>query len=100
MKYAKELDKLPPADQRMCISYRKWKKVKDPGRYWKWRLYLDFMMRPTCHMDTNMKTLYKICKRFEKRFGISDARDFFTRVSKRFYPDTLIQTKSLSHIST
>lgn len=89
MKYAKELDKLPLSDRVRCVSYRKWKKVKDPGRFWKWRLFLEFMSTPTSLMDTNMKTLYKICKRFEKRFGLTDARDFFTRVSKRFYPETL-----------
>ena len=90
MKYAKELDKLPFTDRIMCVSYRKWKKVKEPGKYWKWCLFLEFMMTPMRLIDTNIKTLYKICKRFEKRFGVTDARDFYTRVSKRFYTDTLI----------
>jgi hypothetical protein len=90
MKYAKELDKLPLTDRIMCVSYRKWKKVKAPGKYWKMRLFLEFMMTPMRLIDTNMKTLYKICKRFEKRYSVTDERDFYTRVSKRFYPDTLL----------
>ena len=95
MKYAKELDKLPLSDRVLCVSYRKWKKVREPGIHWKWRLLLDFMLTPTRLLDTNLKTLYKICKRFEKRFGITDAREFFTRVSKRFYPETLFFPSSV-----
>ena len=86
MKYAKELDKILSQyswyDRLVCISYRKWKKKK-PTDLWKLSLLFEFLMTPKRLIELNLKTLYKICKRFEKRFGI-EARCFYTRVSKMF----------------
>lgn len=99
MKYAKELDRIlcgyPALDRVRCVSYRKWKKVKDPGRYWKLQMVLELIIAPVRLLHVNLKTLYKICKRFEKRFGVPDARDFYTTVSKIFSRDarnTLLKT--------
>lgn len=91
MKYAKELDRilrgLPFVDRIRCISYRKWKKVSEPGRYWKLRVVLDLLMTPARLVHVNLLTLYKICKRFEKRFGVPGAREFCTKISKIFSSD-------------
>lgn len=80
MKYAKELDSIPLYKRIGCICYRRWKRL-GPIKHWKVFLLLEFLMRPC---EINVKTLYKICKRFKKRFGI-DTDLFFTRVSKTFW---------------
>lgn len=87
MKYSKELDSEHPMYERtFClISYRKWKRIK-PGRFWKFRLITELALYPRTYMETNLKTAYKICKRYEKRYGV-DGRDFYTMVSKIFSDD-------------
>lgn len=80
MKYARELDSLPLHKRLGCICYRRWKKL-GPIRHWKVFLGLEFLLRPC---ETNVKTLYKICKRFNKRFG-TETDEFFTRLTKTFW---------------
>lgn len=88
MKYAKELDKVihnvPMYERLFLISYRRWKKVK-PGKWWQIRLAIDILLTPKSLIEINIKTLYKICKRIQKRFGI-ETNEFYTRISKIFYP--------------
>lgn len=84
MKYAKELDKLSLKDKLLMISYRKWKKIKTLGSHWKIRLVFELIMSPRYLLETNLKTLYKLCKRFEKRGIAHDAKEFYTRISKMF----------------
>lgn len=88
MKYAKELDKVVNCssfiDRVFIISYRKWKKVKNLKTHWKTWLFIDILLTPKHLLDTNLKTLYKICKRFEKRKLCDDSSTFYTRVSKIF----------------
>ena len=92
MKYAKELDQVihsvPLHERIFLISYRRWKKVK-PGRWWQTRLFIDILLTPKNLIEINIKTLYKICKRLEKRFGIS-TNEFYNRVSKIFYPNASV----------
>lgn len=93
MKYAKELDNVihnvPLHERIFIISYRRWKKLKNPGRWWRTLLIIDILMTPKKLLDINIKTMYKICKRLEKRFGL-EANEFYNRVSKIFYPDASI----------
>lgn len=88
MKYAKELDRVVQCchlmDRVFLISYRKWKKVKHLGTFWKNRFFIEMYFTPKHLIDINLKTLYKICKRFEKR-GIShDSNNYYTMISKIF----------------
>lgn len=82
MKYSKEVAGLPWYTRMWCISYKKWKK-KGPSDHWELWLLLDFICTPWYTRDTNLKTVYKICKRFEKRFGV-DAIPFYRRLSRTF----------------
>lgn len=84
MKYSKELlGNHHVYERTFClISYKKWKKIR-PGRFWKYRLVSELVMYPRSYMDTNIKTVYKICKRFQKRYGLH-TNDFYTRISKSF----------------
>lgn len=86
MKYAKELDKIVSCssfiDKMFLISYRKWKKMKNPGQFWKAKLTFKLAMTPKKLLDTNLKTAYKVCKRFEKRGIENDSKNFYTMVSK------------------
>lgn len=84
MKYAKELDKLCIKDRLLMISYRKWKKFKTLGSYWKIRIIFELMISPRYLLETNLKTIYKLCKRFEKRGIANDSKEFYTRISKMF----------------
>lgn len=81
MKYAKEIGSYPWYKRAMCISYKKWKK-RGPVDGWEYMLFFDFIFTPM-YKDINLKTVYKICKRFEKRYSI-DAMSFYTRFSKIF----------------
>ncbi len=89
MKYAKKLDEIlsryPWYLRVRCISYRKWKKFT-PTKNWRLWLLWDFLKSPKRLFDLNLMTLYKICKRIEKRFGV-EGMVFFTRVSKTFSPE-------------
>ena len=86
MKYAKELNsvmkKHPIHERIFLINYKNWKKVKNPGSFWKARLALQMFMTPKKLMDINLKTMYKLCKRFEKRKIENDSKNFYTMVSK------------------
>ncbi len=87
MKYAKELDGVLQtcrvSDRLLyLIPYRQWKKRGRPGPLWKLRILLYLLATPIRLLHVNLKTAYKICKRFEKRFGTDGARDFYTAVSK------------------
>lgn len=83
MKYAKKLDEIlsryPWYVRIRCISYRKWKKHVPVN--WKFWLLFDFLKTPKSLLSINLETLYKICKRLAKRFGL-DSLEFYTRVSK------------------
>lgn len=85
MKYAKELDGVMQCcslcDRPLLISYRKWKK-RTPNVFWKFLLLLSILLTPKHLLDINLKTMYKICKRYEKKHHICDARCFYTSVSK------------------
>lgn len=86
MKYAKELDKVisecPVHERVFLIRYKSWKKIKNPGVFWKTRLALKLAFTPKKLLDTNLKTAYKVCKRFEKRKLENDSKQFYTMVSK------------------
>lgn len=94
MKYAKELDNVVSCssfiDRVFLISYRKWKKIKSLKKNWKTWLLIDILFTPKHLLDTNLKTLYKICKRFEKRKLCDDSISFYTRVSKMFSEKAMI----------
>jgi hypothetical protein len=83
MKYAKELDEVieshPFHERIFLIKYRSWKKKNFLNR-----LYLSFKlyMTPKKLLDINLKTMYKLCKRFEKRGLENDAKHFYTMISK------------------
>ncbi len=89
MKYAKELDQVihtvPIHERLFLISYRRWKKTKNPGKWWKTKLFIEILLTPKKLLDINIKTLYKICKRIQKKFGI-DTNEFYNRISKMFFP--------------
>jgi hypothetical protein len=91
MKYAKELDltmkNFPLHERIFLISYRKWKKIR-PGPFWKARLAVEVFISPVKLLDVNLKTVYKLCKRFEKRFDLHDAKWFGNMISK------IVSTKS------
>ena len=83
MKYAKDLDKviktLPFHERIFIIKYRSWKKMKTPNMsYLKFKLF----MTPKKLLDINLKTMYKLCKRLEKRHIVEDAKHFYTMTSK------------------
>lgn len=84
MKYAKKLDEIlsryPWYVRIRCISYRKWKKFT-PSKNWKLWLVFDLFKSPRELLSLNLQTLYKICKRLAKRFGL-ESMEFYTRVSK------------------
>ena len=84
MKYAKKLDdilsKYPWYVRIRCISYRKWKKMKLP-KNWRLCLIIDFMKAPKHLIDITLQTLYKICKRIQKRFKVNSLDFFYTRFS-------------------
>lgn len=87
MKYAKEFESVlknyPLYERVFLINYKKWKKIKTPDPHWKTKLSLKLFMTPTKKLlDTNLKTAYKICKRFEKRNLCGDSKSFYTMVSK------------------
>lgn len=83
MKYAKRLDEIlcqyPWYIRIRCISYRKWKKSVPEN--WKFWLLFDFLKSPSSLLSVNLETLYKICKRLAKRFGL-ESLEFYRRVSK------------------
>lgn len=86
MKYSKELSKIikehPIYERLFFIDYKKWKKMKKPGPFWKEKLAFKLMVTPKKLMDTNLKTAYKVCKRFEKRNIESNSKRFYTMISK------------------
>ena len=94
MKYAKELDQVigtvPIHERVFLIPYRRWKKTRRPGKWWQIRLVIDILLTPKKFIEINIKTLYKICKRLQKRFGI-ETYEFYNRVSKTFYRDASIE---------
>lgn len=49
-----------------------------------WRTYLKIalFLTPKKLLDTNLKTAYKLCKRFEKREIEKDSKSFYTMISK------------------
>ena len=84
MKYGKqlveELRSVPLRFKVLCISYKRWKSWHPGCTNWKVSLLADAFLASLCPKelwDTNMKTLYKICKRLNKRFGVS-SMDFYT----------------------
>lgn len=87
MKYRKELQSIlrnfPYYIRKLCISYKKWKKAKfDP--LWQTKLYIDCARAeyaPKELWDINMKTFYKICKRYEKKYNVP-AKEFYNRTVK------------------
>lgn len=86
MKYAKELDnKLKSYSfliKLTCISYRKWKKKKKLNNDWIRELYYDCVkaeLAPKELYETNMKTLFKICKRLEKKFNV-EAKQYYNKL--------------------
>jgi hypothetical protein len=85
MKYAKELDKIlhdmNPWDRVFCINYKSWKSRFDKN--WRVSIFIRLCMTPAKFMSLNIKTVYKICKRIQKRFGVQ-TQDFFNMVSKIF----------------
>lgn len=106
MKYAKELDRILSGyswfTRRMCVSYKKWKKKRYIGHYWRWELLTEFLLSPKSLVETNLKTLYKICKRLHKRFSIEGTREFYTWVSRSFVPfeDIIHADISIDHART
>lgn len=89
MKYAKELDSVIRETSLMervfIISYRKWKRVKFlKGQNWKVHMFLKILFSPRHLLETNIKTLYKLCKRFQKRKICEDSNFFYTMISKIF----------------
>lgn len=86
MKYAKELSEIiknhPIHERVFLIDYKKWKKIKKPDKLWRAKLTFKLMMTPKKLLDRNLKTAYKVCKRFEKRGFENDSKGFYTMVSK------------------
>lgn len=82
MKYAKELREVlrayPLYVQQLCISYKKWKQTRLDS-LWRTRLYLECLkanLAPRELWDTNVKTLYKICKRLQKKYDVP-AKEYY-----------------------
>lgn len=101
MKYNQELmsklKSLPMCDRIRCISYKAWKKISDPGTTWRIKLFIQFVTSPKHLIELNIKTVYKICKRLRKRFGL-ETNEYFTWISKSFCAssrETLLLEKSL-----
>jgi hypothetical protein len=89
MKYAKELaaqlKALPWWVRVACIDYRAWKK-KTKTNSWKASLLWDCckceaFSRYHSVNKINLKTMYKVCKRLEKRYGVESMR-FYYQVQK------------------
>lgn len=110
MKYGKllveELKLVPIRLRILCISYKKWKRWYPGCSDWRFSLLKDAFWASLCPRelwDTNMKTLYKICKRLHKRFGIPSMEFYtwlvksdlfkFTVDAKKVYLDVLQNTK-------
>lgn len=93
MKYSKELNQtlktINTFDRIFIIHYKKWKKMKNLNKNWKFELLLKILFTPKHLLDINLKTLYKICKRFQKRNLCDDSNFFYIMISKRYY-DTFI----------
>jgi hypothetical protein len=89
MKYGKELknilSKYNPFIQNLCISYKKWKKWRPKCNYnWKYEIFMDCIKAnysPKELWDINLKTLYKICKRLNKKYNI-DTENYYIYIVK------------------
>lgn len=86
MKYAKELDNVinacPFHERIFLIRYRYWKKMKRPWPMWRTYIKIALLLTPKKLLDTNLKTAYKLCKRFEKKEIEKDSKGFYTMISK------------------
>lgn len=87
MKYSKELEnvieKIPFYERMFLIDYKKWKKMKTyPWPFWRTYIKVVLFLTPKRLLDINLKTAYKLCKRFEKRNVETESKSFYTMVSK------------------
>lgn len=89
MKYGKELknilSKYTILIRNLCISYKKWKKWKPLCGYnWKLGIMIDCIKAnyaPKELYDINLKTLYKVCKRLQKRYDIP-SMEYYNYITK------------------
>lgn len=88
MKYGKvlveELRAVPARIRVFCVSYKWWKRWTPGCSNWKLSLLNDAFWASFCPSElwnTNMKTLYKVCKRLNKRFGLP-TMEFYTWLTK------------------
>lgn len=86
MKYSRELEKVmetvPFYERPFLIDYKKWKKMKTPWPFWRTYIKIMLFLTPKKLLDINLKTAYKLCKRFEKRNIETDSKSFYTMISK------------------